>query len=209
MAISGVVGAIYKAQGTSTAFSAEAMTNSGDNMRYAITNAAKAYWDNTAAVTVEKSTNGGGSWAAVTTGFTIEYAGGNIVFTASQGTALFRTGGKYLTAAAIGGGFNWKCDVEADMLECTTFASAGWKEYVPGLGGFSGSFEKYWLDGTTFADIGNDTLILVLYVDAGASKLRYEGYAEIKTDSLETPNDDLVKTSVDFQGSGKLYYRAG
>ena len=209
MAVTGIVGGISKASGTSTTFTAEAMTNSGDNMRYSITNAAKAYWDTTATYLFEKSTNGGSSWSPITTGFTVEYAGGNIVFTVSQGTALFRVGGKYFTLTQVGGGFNWKLDAENDMLEVTDFQANGWKTYVEGQSTFSGSFEKFWLDGTTFAELGNELLVIVLYIDSGASKLRYEGYAIIKKDGVETPFDGLVKTSVDFQGNGAFYYRAG
>jgi hypothetical protein len=198
-----LIGAIYKASGTSTAFTNEAMTNSGDNKRYSITNTAKAYWDNTQAVTVK--VNG----VTVTTGFTIEYAGGNVVFTVSQGANPVTVSGSYLPVAQVGGGYNWKLDAENDMIECTDFQSGGWKTFVEGQSTFSGSLEKYWLDGTTFAEIGNDTLVLVLYVDGGANKLRYEGYAEFKKDGVETPYDGLIKTSVDFQGNGPFYYRAG
>lgn len=208
MAISGHVGAIYKASGTSVAFTASAMTNSGDNLRYYITDTAKRYWDNTKAVTVEKSTDGGTNWVIVTTGFTIEYAGGHVVFSVSQGTALFRVSASNFTAAQIGGGFNWTVDIEADTLECTDYEAAGWRKFVSGHKGFTGSFEMYWANGTNLSELGSD-VILVLYVDSGANKYRYEGYAKVNTNGIETPTDDLVTETLDFQGAGEIYYRAG
>jgi hypothetical protein len=208
LAISGLVGAIYKASGTSTTFTAQAMTNSGDNKRYFITDRTKAYWDDQAALTLEKSTNGT-TWSAVTSGFTVEYAGGYVEFAADQGTLQFRISSKSFALVAIGGGYNWSLDIESEQVECTNFNSNGWKEYTTTLNGFSGSFEKYWEDGASFSELGNESLILVLYVDGGASKLRYEGYARINTDSISSAVDGLVEESLDFQGSGKIYYRAG
>ncbi|WP_201319140.1 hypothetical protein [Paenibacillus sp. EPM92] len=209
MAVSGAVGAIYKAAGTATAFSQKPMTNVGDNKRYFVTDRAVCYWDDETPVTVEKSTNGGTNWTTVTTGFEIEHAGGFVAFSADQGTAIFRVSGKYFTPIQIGGGFSWTLDIEREMHDATTFESGGWREFVSGLGGFTGSFEKYWSNGEIFSELGNEQLILVLYVDAGPSKNRYEGYGILNTDSIETPVDDLVSEAIDFQGSGKIYYRAG
>lgn len=209
MAVSGAVGAIYKAAGTATAFSQKPMTNSGDNKRYFVTDRTVCYWDDKTPVTVEKSTDGGTSWTTVTTGFEIEHAGGYVAFAADQGTATFRVSGKSLVISQIGGGFNWTLDIERETIDATTFDSGGWREFVHGLGGFSGSFEKYWLNGEIFSELGNEQLILILYVNAGPSKIRYEGYGILNTDSIETPVDGLVSESIDFQGDGKIFYRAG
>jgi hypothetical protein len=205
MAISGAIGAIYKASGTSTTFTNAAMTNTGDNKRYKITDATKAYWDTSAAVTVKVD------GSTVTSGFTIEYAGGNVVFTASQGASVVTVTGKSFPVTAIGGGYNWTVDVESDLVECTNFNSNGYKEYTPSYNGFSGSFESYWQGGTDvrFSDLANELLVIVLYTDNTANKNRYEGYAIINTNSVDVPNDDLVHDNCDFQGTGQLYYRVG
>lgn len=212
MAISGVVGAIYKASGTSAAFTAQAMTQEAGsgNKRYYITDRTKAYWDNTTAVTVEKSTDGT-TWTIITTGFQIEHAGGYVDFETDQAAATFRVSGKNFTPVAIGGGFNWTLDIATDTLEVTTFLSAGWKEFLSAQRGFSGSFEKYWKDTETWiGEVGNTNMILVLYADVvGASKARYEGYATITANSVSTPADDLITESCDFAGAGQLYYREG
>lgn len=203
MAISGAIGAIYKASGTSATFTNAPMTNTGDNKRYKITDATKAYWDTTAALTVKVD------GVTVTSGFTVEYAGGNVVFDASQGASVVTVTGKSFTVAAIGGGYNWSVDIESELVECTDFNSSGFKKYTPITSGFSGSFETYWSSGENFSELGNQLLVLVLYTDNTANKNRYEGYAIISANNVENPVDGLVTDNCDFTGTGKLYYRAG
>ncbi|WP_256846912.1 hypothetical protein [Paenibacillus sp. Pae108] len=209
MAINGAVGAIYQTSGPSVEFSQKELTNSGDNMRYYITEATSRYWDNSAPVTIEKSTNGGSSWVIVTTGFTIEHAGGHVVFDTDQGNAIFRATGKKFNTVFVGGGFNWSLDIEVETMDSTTFASSGWREFSRSFAGFSGSFEQYWTNGEASLQVGQATFIIILYVDSGTSKSRYEGYAIITSDSIETASDSLVQETIDFNGNGKIYYRAG
>jgi hypothetical protein len=331
MAVTGIVGGIYKASGKVN-FTTEAMTNTGDNLTYKITDVNKRYWDRTATFVVRKD------GAVQSSGFIIEHAGGQVVFAASQGAGVITVTGVYMPVYQVAGGFNWKLDIESDLVEATTFGSNGWKEYIQTLNGFSGSFEKYWLteerknlippfsdsawtlhvnavatssslltltasgtsqdskvsfpalpsqpytlsgtvnanskifvysynasdvktnilngvsvtssftsladtvklevvcsnsatasgtftfsnlqielgsSATTYAprvvleDEVTKDLALVLYVDGGANKLRYEGYGDIKKTGIETPVDGLIKQSIDFTGDGKIYYRAG
>ena len=76
MPIAGKLGAVYRTDGNaSTAFTTEATTSNATYTRYSITNSAKRFWDDAVSVTVKK--NG----TTITTGFTIEYAGGVVVFT--------------------------------------------------------------------------------------------------------------------------------
>lgn len=211
MAISGVVGAIYKASGTSATFTQKALTNTGDHKSYYITDRTIAYWDQTAVLTLEKSVNGGTNWTTVTSGFEVQHAGGFIVFAVSQtATPIFRVSGKNFTPVAVGGGYNWSVDIEADTLEATTFQNNGWKSFIPSVKGFTGTFEIYWADGATnIADLNNVNMIVVLYTDVTAAKTRYEGYASFTKFGINTPNDNLVTQSIEFKGGGKLHYRAG
>ncbi|GGF88491.1 hypothetical protein [Paenibacillus abyssi] len=208
MAISGYVGAVYKTSGPATAFVNQSMTNSGNNLRYFITNATMRYWDKTAPITVQRSTDAGTTWVTVTTGFVIEYAGGHVVFAINQGTAIFRVSGSYLTPSQVAGGYNWSLDIEPELLECTEYDAGGYRKFVPGIKGWSGSFEMYWNNGDNLAEIGKDA-ILVLYVDSGTGKNRYEGYGTITSESIETAADGLVQETLDFQGTGKIFYREG
>ncbi|MCL5045569.1 MAG: hypothetical protein M1598_01980 [Actinobacteria bacterium] len=204
MALSGKVGAVYRqTTDPAVAFVDEATTADASYTRYQITNPAKRYWDKSQAVTVKKNS------VIQSSGFKIEHLSGFVVFDAALlGTDVVTVSGSYLTVSQVGGMFNWSLDVEAETEEVTTFASAGWKEYLPTNIGFSGSAEAYWGDASFFTALGTE-VILVFYVDVGASKKRYEGYGVISKDGVEVAHDAVVQESIDFQGSGKLYYREG
>ncbi len=198
MAVAGKIGAVYKADGVSTTFTDETTTADAAKLRYRITNAAKRYWDDSAAVTVKK--NG----VTQSNGFTLEMAGGVVVFTAALTSEVILVSGKYFTVAQMATFFDWKLDIERDTKDVTTFASNGWKESLSTLIGWSASAEGYWADGSFLAMVGN-RIILVLYVDyVGAD--RYEGYIILKKNSIEEPVDDIVKETVEFEGTGALYY---
>lgn len=207
MALSGKVAAVYKESGPSTAFTDAATTSSAGYTRYTITDAAKRYIDRNVAVTVKK--NG----VIQTTGFTIEYPGGVVVFsTPLLATDVVLVSGNAFPMAQIGGMFNWKADLDQDLQDVTTFDSGGWKQQLAVLRGFSGSAEAFWGDGSLFAELTSAEgaeMVVALYVDNGASKRRYEGYARLTKDSIEVPVDGIIKESIDFQGDGPLYYREG
>ena len=207
----GSVGRVLAITGTSTAFSQQAaahVTGSGYT-RYQV-GATYRYMDPLAAPTVEKSTNGGTTWNAVTAGFSIEYAGGIVVFDAALGASdLVRVSGKYYTPVEWGQLLNWKMDVGADMVDITTFSSGGVKQFLPGLKEINGSVEGFWADGTQLATITAGSLVvLVLYVDYGTAKKRYEGYGYLKKNAPEVAVDDAVKESSDFVLL-RAYYREG
>lgn len=204
MALSGKVGAVYvQTADAPVAFTDEATTPNATYTRYTISNAAKRYWSKDYVVTVKKNT------VVQTTGFTIEYVGGVIVFaTALQPTDVVTVSGYYVNVSQAGGFFNWSLDAELETAEATTFASQGWKQFEPTLKGFSGSAEAYWGNADFFNKLGQE-VVIVLYTDAGAAKNRYEGYAVITSDSIETAVDALIQETIEFQGSGPLYYREG
>jgi len=199
MALIGKVGAIYIADGTSTAFTDEATTKDASNTIYYITNRTKRYWDDSYPITVKK--NG----ITITSGFIIHHAGGYIIFdTANSGSDVITVSGKYYTPTQCATFFNWKVDIEQDLKEVTTFASNGWKEQIPAVIGWSASAEGYWADSTFFDRLGS-RFIVSLYVDSTTNKV-YEGYTIIKKCSVDTPCDDVVKESIDFEGTGILVY---
>lgn len=201
MAISGKLGAVYQAMGTSTTFTDEVTTKDANNKRYTITNTAKRYWDDSAAVTVKKNS------VIQTGGFTIEYAGGVVEFnTPLSGSDVVTVSGKYFTPTQCATFFNWKLDINQDTADVTTFASNGWRELLPVVKGWSVSAEGYWADGSFLSALGS-RVILVLYVDY-ASDDRYEGYVIIKKNSIDTPVNSVVKENVDFEGAGQLYFHS-
>lgn len=198
-AIAGKVGSIYmKTTASATATTGEAMTNSGDNTVYYITNTAKRYWDKNSSVTVYVD-------ATPETGVTIDYIGGRVTFdTPLTGVEVVTVDVSYWTVSELAGFYNWSLDLTQDLEDSTTFASAGWREFTPKLKGFTISAEAYWQD-ETFQDRLAEEVVVALYANE-ANDERYEGFAYITSDSVETPVDGLVQDSIEFTGNGELYY---
>jgi hypothetical protein len=203
MAIAGKVGAVYVSDVDTApvAFADKATTKDGANKRYQVTDPTCRYWPPGAAITVKKNA------APVTTGFTLERAGGVVVFdVALQGTDVILVSGTALTLVQAGGFFNWSVDGDGDDADATTFASGGWKEFVRMLIGWSGSAEAYWGDTRFFNSLGQ-IVVVKLFIDAGAAQSCMEGFANISGDKIEAPVDGVIQETVDFTGVGSLYLR--
>jgi hypothetical protein len=203
MAISGMTGAVYVSDVNTApvSFSDKPCTGDTERKRYQITDANLRYWDPDTPITVKKK------GSVVTTGFTLEYVGGFVVFDTALGVDdTVTVSGKSLTLVQAGGFFNWSVDGDADDAEATTFESGGWKEYKRALVGWSGSAEAYWGDTQFFNSLGK-TVVVKLYIDAGPSQDCLEGFAIINGEGIESPVDGLVQETVDFTGTGPLYIR--
>ena len=203
MAITGMTGAVYVSDVNTapTTFSDKPCTGDAERKRYQITDANLRYWDPDTPVLVE--VNG----VSVSTGFTLEHAGGFVVFNTALGVDdTVTVSGKSLTLVQAGGFFNWSVDGDADDAEATTFASQGWKEFKRTLIGWSGSAEAYWGDTRFFESLGK-TVVLKLFIDTGPAQDCMEGFAIINGEGIESPVDGLVQESIDFTGTGPLYIR--
>lgn len=208
MALAGKVGALYRSDPTIApiVFTDEPTTDIGDHTRYQVTDAAKRYWSKLSTVTVK--VNG----VIQTTGFTVEHPSGFVVFDEPKlVTDVILVSGKYLTLAQVLGVSSWKLDSEIDVEESTTFESNGSKEYTPVLTSFKGEADAFWVTAETI-DVLQDAgeLVCVFYVDVRVdSKMRYEGFGTVTNLKPETPVKGLVAESLSFQGTGRLFYRAG
>ena len=83
--------ALVKVTGTSTAFTAEAAANTGDNQTYRMTNTAKRVWDRTATITVKV--------AGIATGesYTLDRLRGRVTFaTVNAARGAVTLDGSYL-----------------------------------------------------------------------------------------------------------------
>lgn len=203
MALAGKVGAVYVSDvdAAPVPFIDEATTPDATYTRYQVTNEAYRYWPLDASITVEVNAT------PVTSGFTLERAGGFVVFdTPLLDTDVVTVSGEALTLVQCGGFFNWSIDTDAEVPEATTFASEGWKEFQQVLKGWSGSAEAYWGDDRFFKSLG-EIIVVKLFVDSGASQKCLEGFALINSEGIETAVDSLVQETVDFQGVGPLYFR--
>jgi len=203
MTIAGKVGAVYVSDVDTApvSFTDEATTPNVDYTRYQVTNEAYRYWPLNADIAVKVND------VVVTSGFTLERAGGFVVFdTPLLDTDVVTVSGEALTLVQCGGFFNWSVDTDAEVPEATTFASGGWKEFQQVLKGWSGSAEAYWGDDRFFKSLG-EIIVVNLFIDSGASQKCLEGFALINSEGIEIAVDSLVEESIDFEGVGSLYFR--
>lgn len=199
MSIAGKLGAVYRTVGSSTAFTNEATNSDSTHKRYTIAANVKRYWDDTNPIVVK--VNG----TVRSTGFHIEYAGGVVVFDIALGTSdVVTVSGNYFNTQQCSTFFDWKLDTDTDMKDVTTFASGGFREYIPMLKGWNASADGYWAD-ESFAGLVGQRIIVALYVDSTSDK-RYEGYIMLKKNSIQEKTNDVVSENVEFQGTGELYY---
>jgi hypothetical protein len=202
MPLAGKVGAVFlQTEAEPVAFIKESAAGNLQRTVYTIENEACRYLDKNAPVVVYVND------MVVSGGFTVEHLGGVVRFLTPllEGDTV-TVSGKSVKVDQAGGFFNWSAELAADTAEVTTFASDGWKEYLPAVKGFAASAESYWADGRLSERLGRE-IIVALYLDAGPGKKRYEGYAVIASDSIELAADDVVNEGIEFEGSGNLYYR--
>lgn len=203
MAVAGKVGAVYVSdrETAPVPFVDKPTTPDAERKRYQVTDPAFRYWAPDEPVTVKVDGD------TVTTGFTLEGAGGFVVFDEAQDVeAVVTVSGSALTLTQAGGFFNWSIDLDGDDLDATTFESEGRKEFVRGLLGWSGSAEAYWGDRRFFDSLG-EIVVVKLFVDAGASQKCLEGYALINGVGVEANVGEIVQQSIEWTGVGGLYPR--
>lgn len=120
---------------------------------------------------------------------------------------LAGTGGSVSVATNdIDGIKSWTLDQTFDALESTAFDSSAHRAYIPGLDGWSGSFEGY--KNQAPLTIGTEiALILEEVLDSGTQC--FSGSAIITGLHVTTAVDGLVAYSYDFQGTGALTIATG
>jgi len=116
-----------------------------------------------------------------------------------------KAGSVYLTTTAatvvvVNGIKSWTLDYVMDALETTDFGDSAHRTYLPGLDGWSGSFEGY-KDGAPIA-LGAVT-VLDLRQSADSTQ-KYTGAAIITGAHASVAVDGIAGISYDYQGSGLL-----
>ena len=202
MSLSGRVGAVcIETVAQPVSFTKKPTTADATFTRYRINDSSRRYWDKKQPVTVyvnDQEASGN---------YKLEHCGGVIVFkTPLTAQDVVTVSGKSVAVAQRGGFFNWSCELSADTADITTFQSGGWKENLPNIKGFTATAESYWGDAEFTQSLGKE-VIIALYVDNTSSKRRYEGYAVISSDNIEAAVDDVINETIEFEGTGNLYYR--
>lgn len=203
--IHGSGASVALASGASTTFTNEATTANAARTIYSITDQAKRYWDDTATLTVQKSTDAGATWTAAT-GYTAQYPGGAITFTSAQAVGtLVRVSGKYLTTTTIGQAYEWSLDLALDTTDTSAFGDT-WRAFTPSQRGASASLTAWWLDDAALTLLTNGGRCAVaLHTGTG----RYEGFARLTSDAVAAAVGSAVGDDLAFTYDGQVYYTAG
>ena len=119
-----------------------------------------------------------------------------------------KDGGVYIGTNKVAELSNWSLDLGADTPETTNFDSAGWKQFIAGLKEWSGSAEGNWKMGDTsgqkaIQDAWLNGVALNLEFRLNATN-KYVGSALVTSIGVETPVDDKISISIEFQGTGAL-----
>lgn len=113
--------------------------------------------------------------------------------------------GMVMAAGDIAGIKSWTLDYTVDILDTTDFADSGTSPYsrtfVPGLSGWSGSFEGY--KTTSPITLGTSSSSITLRLEEDGSRY-WEGQAFITGIHANTAVDGIVTYAYDFQGTGDL-----
>lgn len=118
------------------------------------------------------------------------------------------SGAVYIGTNKVGEMSQWTLDCKADNKEVTNFDSNGWKEFLATLKEWSGKFEGNFIS----SDAGQQAIITAFQGGTTVSlKLNIDSTKNISGNalvnfSIETPFDDKVKFSADFQGTGPLTF---
>jgi len=197
-------GDYYLTSNTGITFTDEATTASADYKRYTISDSGKVYWDKNTTPVVEVDD------VVVTSGYSIEYPGGIIVFDdAQESDAVITVSGKYITVEQLIGFFNWSLTVNNTTIDATSFTSGEWSEFELATKNWEATAEKFWASTDDFSQRMGEEVIIVLYCDFGTAKTRFEGYATIQSDAVSSPVNELIKDSISFKGFDGIYFRNG
>lgn len=114
------------------------------------------------------------------------------------------------TYNAIGEVRDTTLSISQDEIEATSFDSAGWMEYLPGMKEWEAETEALYL----YANVGQDalynalvngsTIKLRLLPKAGTGNKGYEGNAFVTKFEVKNATDDAVVLSASFRGTGPL-----
>jgi hypothetical protein len=203
-ALAGFKADVFLAAGPGVPITNEATTDSGDHKTFSITNQVRRYLDKDTAVTVEKTADGT-TWTPVTSGFTLHYVGGYVVFaSALTGTAPgVRITGAYLPYSIAGSAKTIEINNDVSVEDSTTFADNGWITKVATLAGSSIKLTQWYID-SFYLDNIRKRLVISAYSGRNANQ-RIEAFAFMKSDSIKFAVDALEEESLDFDVDGKVY----
>lgn len=101
--------------------------------------------------------------------------------------------------SGIGEITNWTLNIEIAALDATSMDSAGWREYIAGLQGVTGSFRSIKSKLTM-----NGTAVSLTLQTATASGVSISGSAFLIKETPSVPVDGVVSWDFDFVFTGSV-----
>lgn len=213
-ALAGYQGSVLVTSTPNVPLTNENLVDAGDHQTFSEPTLTKRYWDRTATFVVQTAPDGV-TWTTVTSGFTIRYVTGEVVFTSpiTGGTPSCRiSSGAYLPYSVLGNCTSWEGTAMVDMLENTALTGNGgsqWKTYQPTLLSATIKLQRFWADATFWTWLQNNPsnlLVVSLQTGRNATGDRYEGYARVKQDDIKLAVNALITEGLDLTVDGQLYY---
>lgn len=109
----------------------------------------------------------------------------------------------YPNLVNAGGFFSWSIDLNVDTLEVTNFDTGGWRDFIAGLTGWTGSADRHWRN-SIIATRGKRA-IFRFYLDAANSDY-YIGWGVLDSIGESTGVDTLVDDSLGITGNEMLFH---
>lgn len=211
--VAGYSGSILITSTPNVALANYVLTDAGDHKTFNVPSAdfaTKRYWDQTASFVVQTAPDGS-TWTTVTTGFTIRYVTGQVLFASAVtgGTPSCRIqSGAYLPFSTFANMHEWEATPSADLYDASCFGSA-WKTYIPGQLGADLKLSQYYTDLTFANQITSNTAFVVSCMTGRNSTERFEGFAYLKSDDLKVAVNALETEDLTYSVTGQMYYFAG
>lgn len=201
---------IYKGAKTGTAMTGEVMTDSGDGLRFRVTNRSKRYFDDTA------------TWVFYNNGVAInasdidhvEYPGGEVVFKSSKTGRTITADGKYFVIDKTYMVKNIDQELSVNMEDVTAVGDTGARNYPTSGPSAKLALEGIHEDNTMFDRLGGK--YAVVYSETGVyqaasitSGTRWEYYARVSSDKINGANPKgVLGDSITLESDGPVYYRS-
>jgi len=92
----------------------------------------------------------------------------------------------------------WTVDLDMDIPDATSMASAGWREFISCLKKASGTFKAIGIEVPALESVASLVLIV-----GGSGTPKISGAAIVHTVSVAVPHDDIVEYTANFTFNGE------
>lgn len=202
--------AALKITGTPIASTNNACTRSTgagtSNGVVSITASSRRHWDDTAAISLYRAAGGTTSLVG-SSQYTVDPVLGRFNWkTGDPSTGTYTADVSYMPATAVLQGRSWELSAETEMLDVSTFGSAGWREWMPDMTGAQVTVGRFWADAAFFDRVSlNDKFVVELY-PASTQTWKYEGFARIAQDQIQVATGSIVAEAINMVVDGHLRY---